>query len=207
MAVDVQTAITAAKDCILAIAATVTSTAAVLGLKRWQAELRGKADFEVARGLIRATYKLRDEIQFCRAPVIRGAEFPSDYDSIAKNTPQVEAEAWAHVYRNRFKPVWTAVQEFDSQALEAEALWGADTRESANALRACVHKLDVAIETIIEDKLVGGQNFKADRDFGVQTRAIAAASVTAKDNALSNEIAKAVGDIETRLRRHLSRRR
>jgi hypothetical protein len=56
------------KDIILAIAAIVTATVAALGLKKWCEELRGRADFDVARGLIRATYKVRTNFNQAECP-------------------------------------------------------------------------------------------------------------------------------------------
>jgi len=49
----------AVKDIVLGLAAIVTATVAWLGLQSWRKELRGKADFDVARGLLRATSAAR----------------------------------------------------------------------------------------------------------------------------------------------------
>ena len=145
----------------------------------------------------------------CRSPLIRGAEYPPGYQTPDPNhhaNARIEAEALAHVYQNRWQRVSTALQEFDSQTLEAEALWGADIRGSAHALRGCAHTLFVAIEAIIEDK-AAGDHFEHNREFGRRMRANAHAPATAPDNALSNEIAAAVSALETKLRDHLTRPR
>jgi hypothetical protein len=60
--VDLPGLINVLKDVALGGAAIVTATVAVRGLRKWREELRGKANFDVARGLARAT-KLRDDIQ------------------------------------------------------------------------------------------------------------------------------------------------
>lgn len=122
------------KDFVVALAAIVTAAVAVVGLRKWRKELRGKAHFDAARGLIRATYKLRDELRNSRAPLVRAAEFPQNYPPQPPNH-RAEAEAWAHVYSKRFTPVREALQEFDSQGLEAEALWGNEVRNSIDRLR------------------------------------------------------------------------
>ena len=197
--------ITAIKDVLLGLAAVVTASVAGVGLKRWRLELRGKADFEAARALARATYKLRDELAICRSPFIRGQEFPSSYHQTAQRTAQQEAEGWAHVYKNRWEPVWSAVQEFDTQSLEAEALWGEAARQKTQALRSCVKELNVAIEAVIDDKAAGGQNFSTDRDFGKRMRATVSASGNDQSNKLSQAIASSVKGIEELLRLHLAR--
>jgi len=167
--------------------------------------LRGKADFEVARGLVRATYKLRDEIATCRSPYIRGAEYPAGYQQANPPDPRAEFEADAYMYNRRWERVSTALQEFDAQTLEAEALWGADIRESTQALRTCATTLFVSIEAILDDKRAGGDHFRQDPNFGQRMRANAHASGSATDNALSNQIAAAVSGLEVKLRGHLTR--
>jgi hypothetical protein len=114
--------IPAIKDIILIFAAIITAMVAIKGLRSWSRELRGKADFELARNLIRSTYKLRDELSYCRSPLKLINELPEGYDP-TKRSPSGEAEAYAYFYANRFKPVAVAYQEFETQALEAEALY------------------------------------------------------------------------------------
>ena len=147
---NVKEIITAVKDVFLAIAGATTATVAVIGLNNWNRELRGKATFEVARGLAKATYKLRDEINGCRSPLVRGTEFPDDYDlASSRKTAALEAKAYAHMYSNRWAPVWSAVQEFDTHTLEAEALWGSVIRMKTDELRKVVRELNIAIEAAV----------------------------------------------------------
>lgn len=196
------------KDLALAGAAVVTAWVAVQGLQKWREELRGKTDFEVARALARATYKVRDELAACRTPLIRSSEYPANYNPPAPNQPPnhaAEANALAHVYNNRWKPVTEALREFDAQRLEAEALWGADIRKDAEALHKCITTVFVSIESIIDNARSGGADFATDKNFARTTRSQAHASPTATDNPLSNEITAAVSAIEGRLRRHLKR--
>lgn len=195
--------ITAIKDVLLGGAAVVTASVAVAGLKRWRLELRGKADFEAARLLARATYKLRDELAICRSPFVQAEEFPPSYHASPKRTAQ--EEGWAHVYKTRWEPVWMAIQEFDTQSLESEALWGESARQKTQALRACVKELNVAIEAFLDDKVAGGQNFATDPDFGKRMRETVSASGNDQSNPLSQGIAAAVKGIEEMLRPHLAR--
>src|SRR6185437_4380846 len=129
---------------------------------------------------------------------------PKDYPPNPPNQ-RAEAEAWAHVYSNRFTPVREALREFDSQGLEAEALWGAEIRAAIERLRVCVRTLWAAMEAVIDDKVSGGQHFRHDHNFAQKMRADVAAASTAGDNPLSNEIAAAVSELETKLRVHLER--
>lgn len=197
--------IAAIKDIFLGGAAVVTACVAAAGLKKWRLELRGKADFEAARAMARATYKLRDELAICRSPFVRGQEFPASYHEITKRTAQQEAEGWAHVYKTRWEPVWTAIQDFDTQSLETEALWGYQARQKTQAIRACVRQLNAAIEAVLEDKVQSGENFATDREFGKRMRAAVSASSDDESNELSQRIKAAIEDIEDMLRPHLAR--
>ncbi len=113
--------VTLIKDVLVAVAAIVTPSIAFIGLKNWNRELRGKAAYEVAVGLTKATYKLRDEVMSFRAPMIRADEFPDGIKrSVWSKDPQIEADAYSHVYSARWQPVQAALQDFDTQTLEAE---------------------------------------------------------------------------------------
>lgn len=193
------------KDVVLACAGAITATVAILGLKNWSRELRGKAEFDVARALIRSTYRLRDEIQSSRSPFVSGHEFPEDYGSPGPKTSQQEAEAWAHVYNNRWRPVREALLDFESHVLEAEALWGREVREKADDLRQCARNLQVAMEAVIDDKVHHGENFSSDKQFGKEMRSTVSASRHDKNNTLTQKIGDAITAIEAIARPHLKR--
>ncbi len=198
--------ITAIKDILLGVAGATTATVAFIGLKNWRRELKGKVEFEVARNLIRATYKLRDELQNCRSPFISAHEFPEGYEGELGKSSQLEAaQAWAHVYKTRWLPVWSAIQDFDTHTLEAEALWGNEIRTRTDRLRQCVRELNIAIDAVISDKANGGEDFKADREFGKNMRSTVSASSYDENNALSKKIVSAIAAIEEHIRPHLYR--
>jgi hypothetical protein len=195
--------ISVTKDIILIFAAIATAHVAINGLQSWSRELKGKADFEVARNLIRSVYKIRDELRYCRSPWITMGEFPDEYDSNNKS-PETEAKAYAYIYTNRWKPVATALQDFESQALEAEALWGTKFKPKTDELRQCARNLQVAIEADISNKANDGEDFKSDRDFGKTIRAQISASNDDK-NPLTLKINSAIIDIEKEVRPHFQR--
>lgn len=189
------------KDLVLALAAIVTATVAWLGLQKWRKELRGKADFDVARGLARATYKLREEIQSARSPLMRVPATPPGTAADARGA----LEALESQYRARWDRVATALQEFDTQVLEAEALWGSGIQEAAEAVRMCATTLFVSIEAILDDRAAGGEHFDHDRPFGRRMRSNAHASRSDKDNELTKQVMAAVAGVETHLSPHLRR--
>ena len=194
------------KDVLVAIAAATTAIVAVLGLKSWSRELKGKTEFEAARLLMKSTYKLRDELAYARSPFIRAGEFPEDYPgNMQENPPEREAQAWAYVYENRLSPVRDALQEFDTNLLEAEALWGGEIKQKGDDLRQCIVELHAAIEAVIEDKRNNGEDFKADREFAKSMRSQVSASRNSQDNQLNNKIKNAIDAIENQIQPHLNR--
>jgi hypothetical protein len=192
------------KDIALSGAACVTAYVAYTGLGKWQKELNGKANFDVARALAKSIYALRDEISYCRSPFTAANEFPEGYKgALGKPSPEEEGQAWAHVYSKRWEPVGKAVQEFDAATLEAEALWGREIKGKALALRKCVRSLQVDIEAFINNKYSGGESFK-DRDFAkIVEHGIW--DIKADENELTQRISTAIEELESVIRPHLSR--
>jgi hypothetical protein len=190
-------------DIVVAIAAVFTSTIAYKGVNSWRNEVQGRADFEVARNLLAATYKLRDEIGFCRSPFIRANEFPEGFVTLSNGNQSMESyEGYAHVYSNRWRPVVEALQRFDSVALEGEVLWGEKCHEATDAFRGCLVELNSAIEAVIDDKASHGENFKSDKDFAKRMRDIVSSSGGEK-NEFSNAVNSAVQKIVAQVRPHL----
>jgi hypothetical protein len=132
---------------------------------------------------------------------------PSEAQLLMNPFPTADLEDWTRAYKDRWRPVMTALQEFDAQALEAEALWGSEIRKDTQELRRCAHTVFVAIEAILEDKAADGEHFKHNPDFGKRMRANAHASPSATDNELTNQVAAAVSALESKFRGHLTRPR
>ena len=197
--------ISTVKDILLGAAAVTTATVAVVGLKNWSRELRGKTEFQAAQNLMKTTYRVRDEFQYSRSPYIDVGEFPSDYPGTQTANADQEAQAWSYIYSHRWAPVREALQEFETHVLEAEALWGSDIRIKADELRQCARELQVAMEAVVEDKVHRGENFKTDREFGKAMRGTAHASRGDDSNPLNKKIKAAVNAIEDTVRPHLRR--
>lgn len=194
-----------AKDIIVAGAAIVTSIAALLGIERWRIELRGKANYDTAREFARAMYRLRNEIKAFRSPLYWAQEFPPDETrAFGARDPAREAEAWNHVYAERWKPLWDALVEFDAKALEGEVLWGRAFGNAAASLRGCVQKLSAAAESDVDNRRHNGEFFKSDHEFAMKIRSTLADS-NAATNEFTAEVSAAISDIERRLAAHLRR--
>ncbi len=188
------------KDIILSIAAITTSIVAIVGLTSWKREMKGSADFDVARAFIRSAYKLRDELRMARSPFYSNAEYPEGYsDNLMEQSPQDAAKAWAYAFQNRWKPVSEAVLEFEAQAIEAEVLWGGDIKTHANELKQCAYNLRAAMEAFVSNKASGGENFKSDQVFAKKVKSDVML-IKETENELSKAITTSIQKLETYIR-------
>ena len=194
--------IAAAKDLLIGAAAVTTAAIAVYGVNRWRSELRGRAEFQTARELLRATYQVREKIRSVRAPFIAAQEFPEGYSPIERHSEVKPADAWAQVYRSRWKPLENALVELEAQQLEAEVLWGAAIREKSDNLLSCANELFVAIEAVVSDKANGGEDFKTDPGFGKDMKAIVSRRPKGKDQ-FGDKVLTAVAEVESEIRPHV----
>lgn len=190
------------KEIVISLAAAVTAYSAYRGVATWKHELHGKAHFETARNLIRSTYKLRDEILICRSPLISANEFPENYSPLSNdNTCNSKGDAYLFVYKNRWEPVSVAVQQFQTNSLEAEVLLNKSIKGQTDKLLEAVKKLNLAIDAIIRNEYSSNRDF-ADLGFAQKTRATAYAT-SIDDDELTKDINNAINSIETSVKNYL----
>jgi hypothetical protein len=142
-------AISDSKDAYLSIAAAIAILVSILGLRTWKKQLRGKTEYELARRLLRAIYRVRDAIQDVRHPFIWEAEMSEATESLKNNGESLhkDADVIPAVYQMRWRKIQDAMSELSIEALEAEVLWGAKkVKDTINPLRQCVTDLRVDLE-------------------------------------------------------------
>jgi hypothetical protein len=119
------------KDIILILTALTGAIVAARGLSAWKRQLSGKAEYELAQRLLKATYKLREAIRVVRNPVMFSGEMPEP----PEDHPAAESDAkkrWYGVtqaYEKRWESVRNAHVDIEAELLEAEVLWGRHIRE------------------------------------------------------------------------------
>lgn len=151
------------KDVVVAIAATVTAAVAWRGISAWRAEESGKADFDLARRLGTVVYRFRDAIAAARSPFIAAGEFP---DGKRPGTEMDEADAYAHVYNQRFQDVRRSGIDLLALRNEAEALWGKEIVAKLDGLLRNGSTLHAAMEAVVSDKASHGADFRHNVEFG-----------------------------------------
>jgi hypothetical protein len=128
-----------ARDVVILVTAIIGSTVAIMGLRTWSKQLKGTYEYELARRLMLAMYKLQDAIAAVRNPFVEG-----------------EAE---EVYQNRWEGVLDAVRELKISLMEAQTVWD---KQKARSLRRQMdqhlNKLFLAIKFYLEDRNRKPQN-------------------------------------------------
>lgn len=131
------------------VAALGAALVARSGLNTWRRQLRGQAEYELARRVLRALLRVRDEIGVVRSPVISGGEFWAAFKEAGLEAPEGSVSAGTKgselVYDRRWRRLVTAVTELEAELLEAEVLWGAGSRAPEAELRKCVAELFAAV--------------------------------------------------------------
>lgn len=122
---------------------------ALKGLQAWKRQLRGNADFDLARRFLLATYGVRHAVQLARAAFLTTAEMNT---ALASRTEAMTAAAGdgkdgeMAAYQIRWQRVNTALTDFHGVALEAEALWGPDAAAKTGEVIRLANELHHAIQ-------------------------------------------------------------
>ncbi|WP_343593903.1 hypothetical protein [Paracidovorax wautersii] len=140
------------KDIAAGSAALVAVYVASRGLQTWNRQLRGTSQYELARRLLRATYRLRDAIDGVRHPVMWGAEMPDPPEDRAANMNRDELRHWGvrQAYGKRWDALAKERSELQAELLEAEVLWGPDVKDLFKPLQELQGELFVAVENHLE---------------------------------------------------------
>lgn len=144
-AVDLGAWVAIGKDVALGAAAAVGASVALRGLDTWRRQLRGSVEYELARRLLRCTYRWREAIKSVRRPMVWAYEMPAPpkEDRETMSEEEVHHYGYAMAYQNRWEKVVEARDELQTELLEAEALWGKEINTRYNACFALERELYV----------------------------------------------------------------
>jgi hypothetical protein len=138
--------ITAIATCVVAVATVVGVCIAARGLGTWRTQLRGAHEFELARRLLLASYKMRTALAGVRRPSMMSGEAG---DSSGETPWEVAA------YERRWQPVQDAGAELQAVTLECEVVWGSRARDLFAELAEQIALLYQAVSTFVASKQQG----------------------------------------------------
>jgi hypothetical protein len=188
------------RDLLLTIPAWTGATVAVLGLGAWRRQLHGKERYDLARRLLRATYRYRDALQEARSSITFALPQP-DIPQLALQSRRDQAAA---IWQSRFDPLNAARRELEAELLESEVLWGSDHRAHYMALldvdsqlyAAVLEQLD-SLEPEPDESIVAPER--------VTVRRATMYARSDRSDALSQSTIAAVTAVEAVLRPYLRR--
>ena len=144
------------KDVITGIAALVAAVVAIRGLRTWNRQLAGNANYDLAKRVLASTLKVREEIRRVRNPFILGGEMQRAKIALTTEDPSQDVKNLsdeAAVYQLRFNKLNGALLELDTNLLEAEILWKVDSTSITGPSKASITELYMALR----DHLKGTQ--------------------------------------------------
>jgi len=142
---------------IMEVTVTVAAAAGVFIAWRagndWRRQLKGNAEYELARSALYATYKVRDAIGVVRNPIMSSGEQAAALTEMEPDTKELKDDteellgvrAQAAAFSVRWRGVSEALRDLDVARLEAEALWGSENAACLTSMRPCASELSWAL--------------------------------------------------------------
>jgi hypothetical protein len=191
------------------VAALVAAWVAWRGLEAWRVQLHGKTEYDLARRVLRAVLKVRDQIAFVRHPFVPAAETMEAYRAAGINPAEVDLpkddnRAAQLVYLKRWQPLAAAASDLSVEILEAEVLWGRSSRDLEAELRQLIGELNTAITIYQRD--VHTQHYNPERAEKAAERLEKSFAIVfggVPDDAFAKRVESVVERFEAMLRPHL----
>jgi hypothetical protein len=138
------------------IAALTAAYVGYHGLKAWRIQLHGKTEYDLARRLLRAVFRVRDQIAFVRNPFVPVGEVLEAYKAAGVDTTDLDLSRDDRrrdelVYQQRMLPLASALSDLSVEILEGEVLWGPSVRTYETQLRQVVGELSGSLHLYIRD--------------------------------------------------------
>lgn len=126
---------------------------AVIGLRQWRAELRGRTELDTARSVLKNLLEVKYALVKCRIPVTFASEF-SDRE-IQPGETEMEAHELdqEYAYQKRIAQLITAALKFEAAAIEAEVLWGDEAVNVKNEVIGLCNSLSKAYSVYFPNAL------------------------------------------------------
>ena len=146
-------------DLLLRIVTTGAAVAgawvAVSGLRAWRAQLIGKAEYELARRLLRGALEVREQIAVVRGPFMSAGELSAalseeagEKEANLSNSEQLK-KATTLAYNHRWSGVSKAMSDLRLDVLEGEVIWGEPIKAAHRTLSECVAELQTSLITYL----------------------------------------------------------
>jgi hypothetical protein len=140
------------KDIAVILAAGVAGYVGLRGLSAWRRQLAGRTEYDLARNILTALYKLRDAVKEVRNPLMLLALEPD----LPEQKPEEFSEAkktwlvWVQEYNGRWAPVRQIGSELQVNLFEPEAVLGTAFKESISGINRLIAELRWATHRFLD---------------------------------------------------------
>lgn len=186
-------------NAILCSCAITGAVVAVLGLSTWRAQLRGQAEYELARRVLVAVLKYREAIRSARSPFST-----VDIDAVDPHRQMPEVEQQQRARRRNYEERWNRVTAaravLAAELFEVEAVWGGQVLEPFRALWDVERELYYAfLQQLDLDDPSSGEKASAEERKLIRHTIFRGA----KDDPIEPRLEKAIEAIKTKFTPHL----
>lgn len=130
-------------DIITAIAAVGGLIIASIGLGTWKKQLRGTAEYELAKRLMLEVYQLRDALRSVRNPFL----------SVAEGNEEDTEDTWEiTAYGKRWELVREVLTRFQVTSLEAEVVWDDITKQPNTEMHKLIREMNATLSAFVRQK-------------------------------------------------------
>lgn len=195
------------KDIIVSTSALAVAFFAYRGLNRWQEELKGKSEYQLAKNVLQSVYKVREAFKSVRNVAIYSYEYPTELVLESGHVAQKDkAQATMHVYHERFKNLDSAFVELEDLFIQALVEWGSEKQDLIVDMRKQRSELLVAIQTLIDGYREPGSNSWMTQDERKRQNCVLYyTGENSKYSEFSDEVNLAVNGFDKWLRPHINR--
>lgn len=143
------------KDVLTIISLGIASFVALKGLQTWKSQLKGTNDYELAKRILKAVYKLRNAIDYVCSPLMTAGEISKAMKEIGIESQITDSDynykSNMAVYNMRWKKVTEAIEDLELETIEIEVLWGKEISEKILEIRKNVVSLSSAINLFLSN--------------------------------------------------------
>lgn len=138
---------------MVGLSAAAAAFFAYKGLSAWRKELKGKSEYELAKGVLKSVYKVREAFKHVRHLAIYEYEYPEEMrDHHGHLKREYDYKGTAQVYENRWKKMDEGFRELEERHLEAQVEWRPEHQDVIVKLRQCRAELLISIQRMLERK-------------------------------------------------------
>ena len=149
-------AIKIANDTLQALSIPVTAFIGYKGLIAWKEQMRGKDEYDTAKGILKIVYKIRERLKIIRSPLFTSGEM---YSAAEKHYPELKDKGiliWSSeekrkidsaIFFERWKHIFEILPDFELYMIEAEVQFGWDLKWKMNEFEKIIQKLKIKTDS------------------------------------------------------------